>query len=462
MEKLLIVLVVMVGVIAIAQMMRVYEISAKMRGKKEEEISHSDNVFNANMMIVFMLAFYGMFFWLMAKYGNGGIGPSASVHGDTLDWLLNFNFLIIIAVFFLCNTLLFYFAFKYKHRPGQKAYWFTHDNKLELMWTSVPAVVLAIIIILGLRAWNEITGETGKNSKVIEVYSKQFDWTARYSGTDNKLGRADFRMINAENPLGVLTKIGMAKRQDEMRAEIVDIAIKLYKHKNDKSFLEKINRKVLVTASTDKDPQTFLTMLDEGIKAIDETAKTNVLGAYEILSAKKETELNDKLERMQRHLIKLMAVAKTITDKDDAVAMDDKVVKELYLIKGQEYEFKFRSMDVIHSAFFPHFRAQINTVPGMVTRFKFVPKYTTAEMRKLMKNEKFEFVLLCNKICGSAHSNMQMKITVVDDAKAFDAWFAPNKTFKEGLVPADTAPAPTATPTDSVAVDTTAAVAVVK
>jgi cytochrome c oxidase subunit 2 len=462
MEKLLIVLVLMVGVIAIAQMMRVYEISAKMRGKKEEEISHNDNVFNANMMIVFMLSFYAMFFWLLAKYGNGGMGPSASVHGDTLDWLLNFNFLIIIAVFFLCNTLLFFFAFKYYHKgPGTKAYWFTHDNKLELFWTSVPAVVLAIIIILGLRAWNDITAESGKQAKLVEIYSKQFDWTVRYSGDDNKLGRADFRMINAENPLGVLTKLGMEKRQDELRAEIVDVTLKLYKHKNDVEFLSHVNRKILVTTSKDKDAQTYVNMLDDGIKAIDEAAKTNVLAAFEILSAKKEGELFEKMERLQRHLIKIGAVAKTITDKQDGVAMDDKVAKELYLLKGQEYEFQFRSMDVLHSAYFPHFRAQMNTVPGMVTRLKFVPKYTTAEMRKLQKNDKFDYILLCNKICGISHSNMQIKIYVMDpkkkDEKAeYDAWMAAIKPLKAGLYPSDAAPAADTTATDStvVAVDT--------
>ncbi|HYG51438.1 MAG TPA: cytochrome c oxidase subunit II transmembrane domain-containing protein [Flavobacteriales bacterium] len=419
MEKLLIVLVLMVGVIAIAQMMRVYEISAKMRGKKEEEISYGDNVFNANMMLVFMLAFYGLFFWLLAKYGNGGLGPSASVHGDSLDWLLNFNFLIIIIVFFLCNTLLFLFAFKYYHKgPGTKAYWFTHNNRLELIWTSIPAVVLAVIIILGLRAWNEITGESGKKAIRLELYSKQFDWTIRYSGDDNMLGRADFRMINGVNPLGVLTKKGMEMRHDELRGEIVGLAVALYKHKNDKGFLKRVNREIL---------NNYADTLDAKIKMIDETSKTNVLAAWEILSAKKETEMFEKMERLQRHLLKIMAVGKTITDKEDMAAMDDIIEKEIHLIKGQEYEFQFRSQDVIHSAFFPHFRAQMNTVPGMITRLKMTPKYTTAEMKKLMKNEKFEFVLLCNKICGAAHQNMQLPIYVWDlkipsEKAAYEAW----------------------------------------
>lgn len=488
MGKLLIVLVLMIGVIAIAQMMRVYEISSKLRGKKEEEISHRDNVFNANMMLIFMLSFYCFFFWLMAKYGNGGLGPSASEHGITLDWLMNFNFLIIIAVFFLTNTLLFVFAYKYYHRgPGTKAYWFPHNNRLELLWTSVPAVVLAIIIILGLRAWNGITDYAGKKSTVVEIYGKQFDWTARYSGNDNRLGRADFRMINGENPLGVVTNKGADKRMDEMRSEVVEIAIKLYmSERNADWILSKMNVKEhvlgakidstkyspafakLKTSHPDYagiNPTTYAQEIEEAIKMVDKNAESNLLTAYEVVSRKQADMWMEKYQRMQRHIIKLHAIKETISAKEDAEAMDDKVVKELVLMKGQEYEFKIRSMDVIHSVFFPHFRAQMNAVPGMVTRFKFKPILTTKEMREKMQNDKFDYVLLCNKVCGAAHSNMQMKVTVVDKKEDYEAFLAAAKTFGEQL---NGTPAPSQTPTTpandttGVKADTTKAVAAVQ
>lgn len=438
MGKLLVVLVLMIGVIAIAQMVRVYEMSSKLRGKKEEEISNSDNVFNARMMIVFMVFFYSLFIWLLCAYGDGGKGPSAAVHGETLDWLLNFNFLIIIIVFFVTNTLLFFFSYKYYYRPDRKGYWFPHNNKLELLWTSVPAVVLTVIIILGLRAWNEITDNAGKNAVVVELYSKQFDWTARYSGEDNKLGRADFRMNNSENPLGVLTNEGMSKRLNELRAEAAGVFMGYYLHTWNDEAIAKLS------------PKAMGTYMDT-IKARVAAAKEIGDGASVILSSKKLAETKDKYERLQRHIIKLLAVEKTISDKDNVAAMDDRVAKELYLIKGKEYEFKMRSMDVIHSAYFPHFRAQMNTVPGMVTRFKFTPRYTTTEMRKIMDNSKFDYVLLCNKICGSAHSNMQMKIIVVEDEKEVKNWLAQQKSVKEILFPAEAAPAPEAAPADTAA-----------
>jgi cytochrome c oxidase subunit 2 len=135
-------------------------------------------------------------------------------------------------------------------------------------------------------------------------------------------------------------------------------------------------------------------------------------------------------------------------DMSDKNAADDKQVTELYLPKGRKVHFRFRSQDVLHSAYMPHFRAQLNWVPGMVTQFGFTPKYTTQEMRDLpevieksiginkirrAKGEElyiFDYLLLCNKICGASHYNMQMKITVVEEDE-FDEWLSLQPTLTE-------------------------------
>ena len=109
----------------------------------------------------------------------------------------------------------------------------------------------------------------------------------------------------------------------------------------------------------------------------------------------------------------------------DARAMDDIVFNAndtLYLCKDQDYEFTFRAKDVIHSAYFPQFRAQMNTVPGQTTRFKFTPTITTSEMRDKMHSPKFNFVLMCNKICGSSHYKMKL-IIVVLDRPTYNKWY---------------------------------------
>lgn len=134
-----------------------------------------------------------------------------------------------------------------------------------------------------------------------------------------------------------------------------------------------------------------------------------------------------------------------MTDKNSA---DDIPVRELHLPKGRKVIFKFRSQDVLHSAYMPHFRAQMNVVPGMTTSFGFTPSVTTDEMRLnedtvekfLAINEirkergedpvEFDYLLLCNKICGSSHYNMQMKVIVEEEAD-FNNWLSQQKTLTQ-------------------------------
>jgi len=147
-------------------------------------------------------------------------------------------------------------------------------------------------------------------------------------------------------------------------------------------------------------------------------------------------------------------------DATDPNGFDDVVVQELHLPVGREVIFKMRSQDVLHSAYMPHFRAQMNCVPGMITEFAFTPNTTTEEMRldpditaKVKKINKirvekskelvasgdtsldpyeFDFLLLCNKICGASHYNMQMKI-IVETEKKFEQWMSSQQTFAEAI-----------------------------
>ena len=126
---------------------------------------------------------------------------------------------------------------------------------------------------------------------------------------------------------------------------------------------------------------------------------------------------------------------------EDEASMDDKVVRgEIHLPVGKPVVFKFHSRDVIHSAYMPHFRLQMNCVPGMTTQFHMVPKTTSAEMKKITGNDEFEYILLCNKICGGAQYNMQMNVIVESEAD-YEAWLAGKKTVAESLAPKEEAPA---------------------
>ncbi len=401
MEKLLIFLVIAIVAIAIVQLVRVYELASKMKGGKvEETITKSENKLNGNLFIVFMIAFFGSIIWMMIEYGNGGLGEAASVHGLKIDSLLTLNWWIILPVFFLTNTILFVFIRMYLHDPNRKALYFSHSNKLELLWTIVPSLVLAVIVITGLKTWIDIMNPDEKGT-IIEVYGEQFKWTARYAGEDNKLGRADYKLITGENPLGVITQ----------------------------GFIEG------AYASIDKKISNIETKLGE-----------NKVGNEYTLPDDKVKEMTDKLESLKRQRYRIEGgIDKGIETSVFKMAENDIVVQELHLIKDQTYTFQFRSKDIIHSAWFPYFRAQMNVVPGMITNFTFTPNKTTKEARledfvidhyhkiNEIHNERrrslgeedeivdFNFVLMCNKICGASHYNMQMPV-IVETEDEFKTW----------------------------------------
>ena len=119
-------------------------------------------------------------------------------------------------------------------------------------------------------------------------------------------------------------------------------------------------------------------------------------------------------------------------DINDEQALDDKITREVHLVVDEPVLLKFRSQDIIHSAFLPHFRVQMNCVPGLITQFAFTPTKTTAEMKE-QEGEDFEYVMLCNKICGSAHYNMQMRF-VVETREEYDKWIASQKNVKDKLL----------------------------
>ena len=382
--KLLILLVIVLAIIAIAQLTKVYELSRSLRKNKEEEISAADNKLNANLMLVWMFLFFVGTVFLYARYGEY-LPVSASAHGVDVDQLMKVNIWLITIVFFIVNFFLFFFAWKYQYKKGRKAKFFAHDNRLEMLWTLVPGVTLAFIIVYGLITWNKITGPASADALQIELYSRQFDWTARYPGENKTFGAASFNLISTSNPLGLVNADGIRAKLDELDAQIENVEHQLEENK-------------------------LMPLLPESYVAT----------------------LEDKVSRLKRH-------KQRISDLDEnsvnglstwEAGNDDRLVKgEMHIPVNKEVELIFRSQDVIHSAYLPHFRAQMNTVPGVATRLKMTPTITTAEMRKITGNDSFDYVLLCNKVCGAAHFNMQMKVVVESEAD-YNAWVAKQKMFK--------------------------------
>lgn len=298
-----------------------------------------DNDKQGKIALGFLVFLYAMMIYCLIAMNVIMLPESASIEGEHDDNLYNITFWLIGVVQFIMQFLIFFFSYKYRGKKENKALFFADSHKLELIWTTIPAITIVLLIGYGLWAWNNVmyVGED-EDPIVIEVYAQQFRWDARYAGADNELGLGNVNFIKGINTMGV--------------------------------------------------------------------------------------------------------------DMSDKNAQDDIQVTELHLPVGKKVLFKFRSQDVLHSAYMPHFRAQMNCVPGMVTQFAFTPKFTTEDMRQReevidktkginkIRSKKgedpytFDYLLLCNKICGASHYNMQMKIVVEEEAD-YKKWLAQQKTLAQ-------------------------------
>lgn len=387
MFKLLVLVVIVLGVIAVALLMRTYELGKELSGRKEEIISERDNELMSKIFPLFLVIYFICVLALIFMY-HWGIPEAASENGQIHDMLRDTKYSIIAIAFFLTNGMLFIFARRFRRKKGVKAYYYPHNSKLEFLWTTVPSAVLAVGVVLGLRAWHQVMSDPSPEAKNIEVFSEQFKWTVRYSGADNVLGKFDYKLTTDKNPLGLAS------------TATLDDAIKLMERGSD----------------------------DGSVKGLNALEK--MLNDRSVIMSKEDREsLEEEVGRKTRLLRLLYQQRARFDQADDKFAYDDVVEADtLHMVVNTEYEIALRAKDVIHSFYIPHFRVQMNTVPGMTTRFKIKPIYTTAEMRKKINNDKFHYVIMCNKVCGTAHYKMKM-IVLVQTQEEFDQWIKSKDTF---------------------------------
>jgi cytochrome c oxidase subunit 2 len=284
----------------------------------DRKIASGSNKVNAILFLVFLFGSGALMFWYSIKEFDNYQLPVASEHGVITDELFWITMAVTGVVFLITHVLLFVFPYKYQYKEGKKAAFYPENHKLELIWTAVPGVVMAGLVISGWMAWSDITAPAPEKAHVVEIMGYQFAWDVRYPGKDNVLGDYDYRLINASNSHGI-----------------------------------------------------------------------------------------------------------DFTDKN---SIDDFPSPKVVIPKGEPVLFKIRARDVLHSVFAPHMRLKMDAVPGMPTRFWFVPTKTTAEMRAELKDPEFEYEIACTEICGRGHFSMKKVIEVVEPAE-YQKWLAEQKSF---------------------------------
>lgn len=174
--------------------------------KGEEKSKKEQNKINGFFMITFLIAgLIGIYLCNKALYPKTLlIHDAASVQGEKVDSMLRVTLVITGIVFLITQFALFWFAFRYQQTDKRKAFYYLHNNSLELIWTAVPAIAMTVLVVIGLRNWYSFTGAAPKNAMQIEVTGKQFGWIFRYPGTDKVFGKRYYKLIDdaGNNTLG--------------------------------------------------------------------------------------------------------------------------------------------------------------------------------------------------------------------------------------------------------------------
>jgi cytochrome c oxidase subunit 2 len=202
MSSLWIIVALILGFIITFQIAKASEYVAILRG--EDRTRKETNRINAFMLLAFLVAGLIGVWYCNERLKGKILGEAASNHGERIDTMLYITIAITGIVFIITQILLFWFSYKYQEKEERKAYYFPHDNRLEVIWTVIPAIVLTVLVGFGIYYWFQITGEAPKNAQVIEVTGKQFAWEFRYPGKDKELGKKYFKNIDEanNNPLG--------------------------------------------------------------------------------------------------------------------------------------------------------------------------------------------------------------------------------------------------------------------
>lgn len=202
MQTFFIVAVLALGFLITFQIAKASEYVAILRG--EEKSRKQNNKINAFLLLSFLIIGLIGVYYCNEQLKGKILGAPASDHGVHIDTMLYITIAITGIVFVITQFCLFWFAYKYQESDTRKAYYYPHNNKLEVIWTVIPAIALTVLVGFGIYYWFKITKDAPEGAMQVEVIGSQFKWEFRYPGDDKTFGKKYYKQTNEAigNPLG--------------------------------------------------------------------------------------------------------------------------------------------------------------------------------------------------------------------------------------------------------------------
>jgi cytochrome c oxidase subunit 2 len=150
----------------------------------------------ALLFIIWLITLASSYFFYAKTWWMPGL---ASAEGGAIDHQFMLSYVAMGVVFLASQLGLGLFVWKYRDRSGAAAATYSHGHSgLELLWTSLTAVLFIGLNLMGYTVWAQSKFQTaGPNATQVEVTGVQFNWYFRYPGPDGKFGRLKPELIDA-------------------------------------------------------------------------------------------------------------------------------------------------------------------------------------------------------------------------------------------------------------------------
>lgn len=122
--------------------------------------------------------------WMPA--GKSAFAPRVDALIHTIGWVMGSFFVLTLG-------LLAWMVARHGAGSGAARSAVDSDARLELLWSIVPAGVLAWLAWMQIDDWKamKFANRAPGLAPIAQVWASQFDWRVRYPGPDGRLGNAD-------------------------------------------------------------------------------------------------------------------------------------------------------------------------------------------------------------------------------------------------------------------------------
>jgi cytochrome c oxidase subunit II len=135
--------------------------------------------------------------WMFVS-GKWWFPESISEHGHNVDSQFLITILVVGLSFTAAQVGLGWVVWKFRDNASAQRATYSHgNNRLEVVWTVVTAVIFISLAVMGQRVWASLHLHSAPpGSTQIEVVAQQFSWNFHYPGKDKVFGRTDPNLID--------------------------------------------------------------------------------------------------------------------------------------------------------------------------------------------------------------------------------------------------------------------------